>query len=662
VKMARITINNLKIENFGPYKQRQEINLAVSPSRPIILVKALNGSGKTTLLGALQVCLYGHRAMHLGRRSQFDQYVTSLLRADATGPATLEVSLSVQTGAAEREMRVAREYGRKGTAVTEKLTVWVNGVVDPAAAEGWDDFIESILPAELLQLFFFDGEKIESLANPERLPDLLRRATEVFLGIGGIDAAVGDLRAAERRILLKNRGDGDEFAKARTSMTDLEAQCDELRGELQLVTQTRGKAQNDLDQAQLALSRYVEQSKRSGLMSFEAAANLKARVADATEESKQARTDLANLLSDPFVPIAWVSKLWSRYRETWSEEHHAADRVRLAKELKDHDSRVLAQLKSPDARGALEEIRAVMREDLSRFSGRSRPPVFIQGADPTIVEDRVNASLKAIRGGLASIDGARRSLDDAELQIRSLPTDDELGALVSGLSDRTKRVADAEASLGQSSIRIDELQSHISHLEMKVNAARTRLSGEFRDRLMEAKAIEAAMRAKQVLTAFKEKLLASKAAWLSDMITSEFRRLMRKKRLVSRVDVDPATYRVTIRSGASELPMDRLSAGERQLLATSILSALIKERKGRFPVVVDTPLARLDGEHRQSLVRHFFATVSHQVLVLSTDEEVAGETYDTLKSAMSSEYLLQFDDTLASTQIVPKMTTVKVVA
>lgn len=90
--------------------------------------------------------------------------------------------------------------------------------------------------------------------------------------------------------------------------------------------------------------------------------------------------------------------------------------------------------------------------------------------------------------------------------------------------------------------------------------------------------------------------------------------------------------------------MDRLSAGERQLLAISVLSALIKERKGRFPVVVDTPLARLDQQHRSAMIKRFFATVSHQVVVLSTDQEVEGSAYDALKPFTNAEYSLDFDD------------------
>jgi DNA sulfur modification protein DndD len=162
---------------------------------------------------------------------------------------------------------------------------------------------------------------------------------------------------------------------------------------------------------------------------------------------------------------------------------------------------------------------------------------------------------------------------------------------------------------------------------------------------MEAKSLEASARTRKVLTVFKDRLLASKAQWLSDMITGEFRNLLRKRNLIASVVVDPTSYQVSIKdTKQQELPMDRLSAGERQLLAISVLSALIKERKGRFPVVVDTPLARLDQHHRSAMIKRFFATVSHQVVVLSTDQEVDGSAYDALKPFTNAEYSLDFDD------------------
>ena len=186
------------------------------------------------------------------------------------------------------------------------------------------------------------------------------------------------------------------------------------------------------------------------------------------------------------------------------------------------------------------------------------------------------------------------------------------------------------------------------------------MSKDFRGQALDIKAIAAGQRTRSVLTIFKERLLASKAAWLSKMITEEFRGLMRKQRLVTSVQVHPDTYAVSIiGSHGVELPMERLSAGERQLLAVAVLSALIRERKGRFPVVVDTPLARLDRTHREALIRRFFAKVSHQVVVLSTDEEVEGSVYDEMARYTSAAYLIEFSDERHSSSVGPLLSPVE---
>ncbi|MCG7044634.1 AAA family ATPase, partial [Pseudomonas aeruginosa] len=58
--MAKLTINQISIENLGPFREQQSFDLSVRAKRPVILIKALNGSGKTTLLTALQIGLYGY--------------------------------------------------------------------------------------------------------------------------------------------------------------------------------------------------------------------------------------------------------------------------------------------------------------------------------------------------------------------------------------------------------------------------------------------------------------------------------------------------------------------------------------------------------------------------------------------------------------------------
>ncbi|WEK10647.1 MAG: DNA sulfur modification protein DndD [Candidatus Pseudomonas colombiensis] len=248
--MAKLTINKISIENLGPFREQQIFDLSVHALRPVILVKALNGSGKTTLLTALQIGLYGYKAINQTRRTEYDQLITGLQRTDATGPARIEMQLGIEVGDYTQVLTIRREWLPKEKGYRERFRVFAGHFEDLALAEDWDDFINGIMPVELVHLFLFDGEKIEALANPERLPELLRRATEVFLGVGGIDALAGDLRALERRTNKKNAsGGGNDEPPA----DDYEQQLEELKGQIGILSQRQAQARNELDDAQRKL-------------------------------------------------------------------------------------------------------------------------------------------------------------------------------------------------------------------------------------------------------------------------------------------------------------------------------------------------------------------------------------------------------------------------
>lgn len=651
--MAKITISNISIENLGPFRERQTLDLSISGVRPVILVKALNGSGKTTLLTALQIGLYGHKALSGSRRSEYEQLLLGLQRKDAIGNAVIEIGVTVEIGGSRRQLVVRREWHRKVDDLREELTIYEGGSKDLEFSQSWDEFIGSILPAELVQLFLFDGEKIEALANPERLPELLKRATEVFLGIGGIESLGNDLKALERRAVLKNKNTSSEFEAARASLSSWDSQVKELEEKLQMLSQEQAAARNAAEQAQGTLDKFTADAQRRGLVAYEQAATIRNAVVAGKRDAEAARVSLAEAMSDPVLPIAWLSKLWLQYRSAWDQDQHVRHSKLLGQELKKRDQRIVSALPASVPKSAMEVFRKALSDDLRTYSAaRSAVGVPLQDAAPRDIERQLQDGKLRLRNELDVLEKAQAELDRAEQHIGQIPAEEQIGGILKALHDRSKTASSSEAHLAGITQRVEEVQSHLSHVRVRLNAAQERLGTEFRDRSLEAKSLDAAGRARKTLMVFKERLLASKAQWLSEMITTEFQNLLRKRNLVAKVLVDPITYRVSIEDGKQqELPMDRLSAGERQLLAIAVLSALIKERKGRFPVVVDTPLARLDQQHRSALIKRFFATVSHQVVVLSTDQEVDGLAYEALKPFTNAEYTLDFDDATGRTSI-----------
>ena len=126
--------------------------------------------------------------------------------------------------------------------------------------------------------------------------------------------------------------------------------------------------------------------------------------------------------------------------------------------------------------------------------------------------------------------------------------------------------------------------------------------------------------------------------------------MQRKEDRQLRFKILPDSFTLIINENQKEIDVADLSAGEKQLVAISILWSLTKSSSKSFPSLIDTPLARLDSEHRQNIVKNYFPKTSEQVLIFSTDEEVYGKHYQALKINISHEYLINFDGNLKTSQ------------
>jgi len=76
-----------------------------------------------------------------------------------------------------------------------------------------------------------------------------------------------------------------------------------------------------------------------------------------------------------------------------------------------------------------------------------------------------------------------------------------------------------------------------------------------------------------------------------------------------------------------------------------VLWGLAQASPRPLPAIIDTPMARLDSEHRNHLVDRYFPNASHQVVILSTDTEVDQRFYEALESKLARAYHLNYDET-----------------
>ena len=158
--------------------------------------------------------------------------------------------------------------------------------------------------------------------------------------------------------------------------------------------------------------------------------------------------------------------------------------------------------------------------------------------------------------------------------------------------------------------------------------------------------------ATQALAEYKIRLQKKKIGTLAETMTKCYKQLANKKNLISRIDMDAVTLDFVYLNVDNQIvPKESLSAGEKQLMVISLLWALAICSKKKLPVIIDTPLSRMDSVHRVALIKTYFPNASDQTIILSTDSEIDKHYYEIMKDTVGDEFTLVYDDELKCSKI-----------
>ena len=164
--------------------------------------------------------------------------------------------------------------------------------------------------------------------------------------------------------------------------------------------------------------------------------------------------------------------------------------------------------------------------------------------------------------------------------------------------------------------------------------------------------IKYAHMADTILEEYKIRLQKNKISVVALTMTECYKKLANKKTLINRISMDPITLDLYYEDyNGIEINKASLSAGEKQLMVISLLWALALCSKKKLPVIIDTPLSRLDSAHREALITTYFPQASEQTIILSTDSEIDRNYHDMMKNNIGDEFTLIYDDDSKSTTI-----------
>lgn len=638
-------IRRLTMHNFGVYAATNSFDFV--GNKPIVLIGGLNGRGKTTFLEAVLLSLYGANSFAYKESSfkSYGQYLKSFVnRSDGTMSSFLELEFQMNDLDSDVYM-IRREWSDQAKKRTsETLYVEKNGVKSDFLTENWPMFIEDILPSALSNFFFFDGEKIAKLAV-DNTNDQLKESIRAMLGISILDTLRTDLTKNTKKI-EKTKDEEDEIAKVNVlrevkeeADNALKVICNEIQETEEKLVAIRNKIEQK--KAEYASKGGDVVGKRDELLARKAT----------IEANRQQVDDRMIALASGELPLALVSDLVTKISNQAEIEHNAVINKQANVRL---NELVKSFLNQGNNISGLEEFISFVNSEADNDSIENIYDLsdVARVQSKQLSSSRIADAVAFVKDSFADKRRLETELDEIDNYLSIDINEDDLNQIYRKIlklkKEETELLVELESLNQKRSTANGALIKATSDFNKKVTAYLNRVeANDDADRSL--KYTEMAI---QVLDKYSIKLQEKKTDALANTITNCYKKLANKKNLIERIVMDPVTLDLRyLDKNDNEVDKASLSAGEEQLMVISILWALAICSKKKLPVIIDTPLSRLDSNHRKSLIQVYFPKASDQTIILSTDSEIDERYYKLMKHDVGDEFTLDYCDETKSTSI-----------
>lgn len=635
-------IKKLTMHNFGVYASTNVLEF--NGKKPVVLIGGMNGRGKTTILEAILLGLYGSNSFAYteSKYATYGQYLKSYVnKTDGTMETYVEIEFFMDK-AGKEQYCVRREWSGSSQRVREKISVKKNGEEDRFLTQNWSMFVENVLPSALSNFFFFDGEKIAELAV-EETSEQMKESIKAMLGITVLDVLQGDIGRVISKITRETTGNQDlkKLEQLRATKEEAAKKLEEEDVKINNLKIELKELQTELEQLN------VEYAVKGGGI-LEQKNQLMKQRAESLATMNGCQEQLLEIVAGE-LPLALLQNLLSGIEKKGKKEHERKINTIAVEKIKS----IYASFggKSEDVADFInfmeKEVDAANKEETYSLSDISLMQIERLNASAL-----TNSKEKAI-DLIVKRNQQQKNVDEIDNSL-SVDIDEKL------LKDLFEEIRAKERVILEKQFEIDAAEKERSTLNGALIIAESEF-GKFAEKTLVAlesvdadkRTVKYAHMAIRIIKLYRVRLQERKTDILARTMTECYKCLANKKNLVDHIEMDSETLDLHyMDSEDDEIAKKRLSAGEKQLMVVSLLWALAICSKKKLPVIIDTPLSRLDSVHRKALIKTYFPKASDQTIILSTDSEINETYYGMLKKSIGDEYTLEYNDQTKNTTIV----------
>jgi len=675
-------IKEIELNNFRIYKGVNKINLSPEKDKNIIVVSGKNGFGKTTFLMSLVWCLYGKNMQNvdelyqkeIGDKGGYGKYIGNSLNRLAKSEDETKFSVSVTFRDVKipeitcNEIKITRTYDIV-TSASDKVEVLVDGfqneLIQDLTTDGKQDgeeiFIRDfILPIEIAKFFFFDAEKIVSLAeinSPEQRRLLSKAYTEV-LGIKKYEDLKDQLESIQDEYRKKSAKpqEKSELSQIIADIDKTQIDIEEIEKSIQKINDEKlekANASNDIQRKLIQEGNQMTLEQLNKLKEEEGALNSKLSLL---------QDDLKDLFD--LIPFGLAGETLMEVSTQLTNEKNYKTNKFIQEDVGEKTNKILDDIEQEkklfptaiptEIRNFYEDqIKKLVRkhffadapelpsnfEALHDFSDAETNELngLVNNLKHTFKElfTRLNDEYSRSKNQLDSI---RRKKNDAEKNAE----DEYISNLRNEKERLDKRVLSIETEIYELSEKKGGLINERKRLKQRQEELRKKIDDSRKYSAKEEKAQELITKLRTFIKSLKEEKKMS----LEQGILNELNTLMHKKGFIKKVavDINQSGDDVDINlfnSRNEKIDKGSLSMGERQMYASALLKALVDESDIEFPVFIDSPMQKFDKDHAENVIKEFYPNVSKQVVLFPLiHKELTESEFNLLKPKISKAYLI----------------------
>lgn len=679
-------LSSIEINNFRQYYNTVKIDLSTTSDKNIILIGGKNGYGKTNLLLSIVWCLYGDKLSQIddyfkkeiqkeknyssfmqqsinwaAKNESKDSFYVSLLITDIELPNLSNLNSNSES------IKITRTFDTIN--MSEKLSI----IGSISKKELFDEEVDKInfindyvIPIDAAKFVFFDAEKIAEIANLSIKEEgsFINDALSKILGLDTYNTLIEDIE-----VFINNLKKEGATKNLHEQIIDKEKAIELSKIEIEKLEEESAELQKTIDELKKEIRNYdalISQQSKKGNSTID-----RDIILNEIEKFNIKKDELSTKFNEisEIIPLTILTgKLEEVNEHIKIQEKNEISHVSSKENLEKIENFIELLFNKPPEP---ENSTMSFKDKLFYYEKAKKLCVELFKTNLELNElefehDLNNSEKNLISDALNLINSQSKELFEKtfdefnEVQNRLLDLNQTLSKIDADMEDdlildysskketAEYKISENNQKIGINSQQIVKLKNDIVRLNQLLITLVKKVDINAQNKLK----IKESQKYIEVLNMFLEEQKNMHKISLQKNILNELKSLMHKlnseenkTKLIDDVEVTILAsgqgMKITLLDqDDNEIRKESLSSGEKQIYISCLIKAILNESIQSLPIFIDTPLGRLDEEHRDTITKKYYPALSEQIVLFSTNSEITPKRYKEISNNVSKSYLL----------------------